>query len=198
MLGFLKTRDILIVAVIITTNSWGQGKKDFRLNLGFQWNLPERYFNKDLSKFNEVNSGPGFHLYPKWYYSENVSLGLNFEYAMVEDWATTDNISTSEVLSLSPTINYYFTKNKIRPYVGLGIGLYTVAAALTDKKLNIGIRPIIGISIFERFDLSFEYSKILKNLDTNSNVTRGIGNHYVSLKGSYSIGLRSKNKQNKP
>ncbi len=197
MLGFIKAkRYIFIVTVIFTTNSWSQNKKDFRLNLGFQWNLPERYFNKSLSKFNEVNSGPGFHLYPKWYYSENLSLGLNFEYAMLEDWATTDNISVSEVLSLSPTINYYFTKNKIRPYAGLGIGLYTVAFA--DKKLNIGIRPIIGLSFFDRFDLSFEYSKILRNLDINSDAYREFRNYYVSLKGSYSIRLRSRNKQNKP
>ncbi|MCF6213146.1 MAG: hypothetical protein L3J45_03880 [Flavobacteriaceae bacterium] len=191
-----KILSAVIVFFILTTNSWGQDKKNLKLNFGLQWNLPERYFNKDLSKFNEVNSGVGLHLYPKWFCNENLSLGLNFEYAMLQDWASTDNISTSEVLSLSPTLNYYFSKNKIRPYAGIGIGLYTVF--FTDKNLNIGIRPIIGISIFDRFDLSFEYSKILRNSNINSNAYRKFRNYYVSLKGSYSIGILNIRKINKP
>lgn len=186
---------LVIVLIIFTTKSWGQGKKDFRLNLGLQWNLPERYFNKDLSKFNGENSGVGFHLYPKWYYNENLSLGLNIEYAMVEEKATIDAIRVFDIFSFSPTVNYYFTKNKIRPYAGLGIGLYTVSIA--DKKLSVGIRPIIGVSIFERFDLSFEYSKLLGDLNIDPNVSRGFGNYYVSIKGSYSIRLLKK-RNNKP
>lgn len=186
---------LVIVLIIFTTKSWGQGKKDFRLNLGLQWNLPETYFNKDLSKFNGENSGVGFHLYPKWYYNENLSLGLNIEYAMVEEKATIDAIRVFDIFSFSPTVNYYFTKNKIRPYAGLGIGLYTVSIA--DKKLSVGIRPIIGVSIFERFDLSFEYSKLLGDLNIDPNVSRGFGNYYVSIKGSYSIRLLKK-RNNKP
>lgn len=187
---------LLVVLIIFTTNSWGQDKKDFRFNFGLQWNLPERFFNKDLSRFNGENSGVGFHFYPKWQYNENISLGINLEYAMVQEKATFDNIGVFNIFSFSPTVNYYFTSNKIRPYAGLGIGLYTVSIA--DKKLNIGIRPIIGVSIFKRFDLSFEYSEIFGNLDINPNVSRGFGNYYVSLKGSYSIRLRNKDKCNKP
>ena len=183
---------LVVVLLIFTTNSWGQDKKDFRLNFGVQWNLPERYFNNDLSKFNGENSGIGFHVYPKWYYNKNISLGLNLEYSMVQEKATTDAISAFNIFSFSPTVNYYFTNNKIRPYAGLGIGLYTVSIA--DSKLNIGIRPIIGVSIFDRFDLSFEYSRILGDLDINPNVSQGFGNYYLSLKGSYSIRLGNKNK----
>lgn len=178
---------LVVVLLILTINSYGQEKNDFRLNFGLQWNLPERYFNKELSRFNGENSGVGFHLYPKWYYNRNLSLGLNIEYAMVEEKATIDDISAFDIFSFSPTVNYYFTKNRIRPYVGLGVGLYTVSIA--DKNISAGIRPLIGISIFDRFDLSFEYSKIFGDLEINPNVSRGFGNYYVSLKASYCIKL---------
>lgn len=184
----MKQKYLLVtVLLIFTINAYGQSKKDFRLNFGLQWNLPERYFNKDLSKFNGENSGVGFHLYPKWYYSKNLSLGLNIEYAMVEEKATIDDIGVFNIFSFSPTLNFFFTKNEIRPYIGLGIGLYTVSIA--DKNISAGIRPLIGISIFDQFDLSFEYSKIFGDLKIDPAVSRGFGNYYVSLKGSYSIKL---------
>lgn len=182
----MKEKYFLITALFcLTIGAYGQYNKDFRLNFGLQWNLPERYFNNDLSKFNGQNSGVGLHLYPKWFYNQNLSLGLNVEYAMVQEQATTDNIGVFHIFSFSPTANYSFTQSKVRPYIGLGIGLYTVS--LADKKLSAGIRPLIGISLFERFDLSFEYSKIFGDLEINPDVSKGFGNYYVSLKGSYSI-----------
>ncbi|MFV0564980.1 MAG: hypothetical protein ACK5NB_04005 [Flavobacteriaceae bacterium] len=178
---------------VLTTYSYGQIQKDIRLNFGLQWNLPERYFDKDLSKFNNENSGVGFHIYPKWYYNENLSFGLNIEYAIVEEKPITDDIGVFNILSFSPTANYYLTKNKVRPYIGLGIGIYTVSTA--KRKLSTGIRPLIGVSVYNRFDLSFEYSKIFEDLDIDPNISKGFGNHYVSLKGSYSIKLFKAKKQ---
>lgn len=183
----MKKNILFMVAFFVTIHVFGQDKKDFRLNFGVQWNMPERYFNNDLSKFNGENTGIGFHIYPKWYLKENLSLGLNMEYAMVQEKATTDDIYSFNIFSFSPTVNYYFMKTKIRPYIGIGVGLYTVSIA--DKKLNTGIRPIVGVSVFNRFDLSLEYSRILGDLEINPLVSQGFGNYYVALKGSYSIGL---------
>ncbi|WP_028284103.1 hypothetical protein [Olleya marilimosa] len=186
----MKRNLIFVIAFFATFSIFGQEKQDFKLNFGIQWNMPERYFNSDLNKFNGENSGLGLHIYPKWYFKENISLGLNMEYAIVEEKATTDAISSFDIFSFSPTINYYFLKSKIRPYIGVGIGIYTVSRA--EKKINTGIRPIIGMSVFNRFDLSFEYSKIFGDLEINPLVSEGFGNYYVSLKGSYSISLSRK------
>ena len=175
-------------------NSIAQNENSFQLSFGLQWNLPERYFNNNLSKFNGQNSGIGVHLYPKWHYNENLTFGVNLEYASVQEEATTNSIGTFDIFSLSPTVNYYLTKTKVRPYLGFGVGLYTVSRA--DKTLSVGVRPLIGVSVNNRFDLSFEYSRILGDLNIDPNVSQGFGNYYLSLKGSYSIPIleRKKNK----
>ncbi len=167
---------------------------DYRINFGIQWNLPEKYFNSNLSKFNTDNAGGGFHIYPKLYLNRALSLGINIEYAIVQEKATTDDFSSFGIFSVSPTVNYYFLKGKIRPYIGTGFGVYTVSNS--EQKLNFGIRPLIGILLFNRFDLSFEYSKILGDLKINPLVSKGFGNYYASLKASYSLKI-SRNKKEK-
>lgn len=171
----------------------GQEKNDFRIDFGFQWNLPEKYFNKSLSKFNSDNTGAGFNIYPKWYFNKSLSLGMNVEYALVQEKANTDNIGAFNVFSFSPTVNYYFLKGKIRPFLGTGIGLYLVS--LADKKSSIGIRPIIGVALFDRFNLSFEYSRILGDLQINPLVSKGFGNYYLSLKCNYSLRVGNSRKK---
>lgn len=175
----------LVVIFIYSNILFGQEINDFRINFGIQYNLPEKYFNYNLSKFNSDNSGGGFHVYPKWYTNRNLSLGMNIEYSIVQEKAITDDLGVFGIFSISPTVNYYFFKGKIRPFIGTGIGLFAVSR--TDKELSVGIRPIIGVSIFDRFDLSFEYTRILGDLKINPLVSRGFGNYYISLKASYCL-----------
>ena len=59
-------------------------KKDIRINFGFHYNLPQRWFNSNLSSSDNRNVGTGVHLYPKWYYSQKLAFGINLEYGYVE------------------------------------------------------------------------------------------------------------------
>lgn len=171
-------------------------KNDVRLNFGFQKNIPERFFNKDIPKHNGKNDGFGVHLYPKWYYSDNISFGLNMEYCSVEEDYQTDAIHHFSILSFSPTANYYFTNSTLRPFVGMGIGLYHVLDH--TPAINIGLRPIVGLSVSRIFDLSLEYNQILAGIDVDPKVHGDFDNYYLSIKGSFSIGILNTGKKNKP
>lgn len=189
-------RKVLLVVIFIYSNFlFSQGINDFRINFGIQYNVPAKYFNDNLSKFNSDNAGAGFHIYPKLYVNRNFSLGMNIEYAIVQEKATTDNLDAFGIFSISPTVNYYFINGKIRPFIGTGVGLYRVSR--TDRDLSIGIRPLIGVTLFERFDLSCEYTRILGDLKINPLVSKGFGNYYVSLKASYCLTIAGGKNKNK-
>lgn len=183
----------ILILQLFSTVTLSAQKKDIRLNFGFQVNLPERLFNPDISKFNEKNSGFGFHLMPVWNYSDNLSFGINFEYAGVTEDFQTDNIGNFDIISFSPSANYYFTEFKIRPFVGLGFGMYHV---LRHKPvINIGIRPIIGISIYDYFNLSMEYNRILADINVDPKVLGDFDNYYLAVKASFRIGIMKSKKQ---
>lgn len=188
-----KEKIILVVFIVYSTILFSQEKNNYQINFGIQWNLPEKYFNNNLSKFNTDNSGVGFHIYPKWYINRSFSLGINFEYAIVQEKATTDNLNTFGIFSILPTVNYYLFRGKIRPFIGSGIGLFMVSPA--DSKSSIGIRPLLGVSLFSRFDLSFEYTRIVTDLKINPQVSKGFGNYYASLKASYCLRIDKKRKK---
>lgn len=182
-----KSTILLFLIVCAIGNIRAQGAKDFRLNFGFQGNFPEQKFNSNIPKYNKKNGGGGGHIYPKWFYNTNLSLGLNMEYIVVTEDYQTDDIGTFDVLSFSPTFNYYFFKSKIRPFVGVGIGAYHLI--YLTPKFNLGIKPLIGVSFYQFFDLSLEYTRILNKININPNSRGHFDNYYVGIKGSFSVGL---------
>ena len=180
---------ILILILLSACNIFAQ-EKDIRLNAGFQIALPEYLFNSSISKFNKKNAGGGVHLMPVWNYDKNWSFGLNFEFNLVQENFVTDAIKSYEVYSVLPTVNYRFTYWKIRPYIGFGSGIYGI---LYSGGLNFGIRPLVGFSFWEIFNLSAEYSKFFGQtaIPTESD----FGNYYFAIKASFSIGLKHSKKQ---
>ncbi len=84
-------------------------------------------------------------------------------------------------------VYHYFTENKIRPFIGLGAGLYHV---IYHRPLfNLGIRPLVGVSFFHIFALSLEYNRILANIKLDPNGRGTFDNYYLAVKGSFSIGV---------
>jgi hypothetical protein len=160
-------------------------KKDIRLNAGFQVGLPERFFNSEISPYNDKNAGGGVHLMPVYNYDKNWQFGLNFEFNLVQENFVTDAITAYEVWSVLPTVNYRFTHWKIQPYAGMGAGLYGIL--YSGGGANFGIRPLIGFSFWEVFNLSAEYSKFFGS--TSIPDESDFGNYYFAIKASFSIGL---------
>jgi len=162
-------------------------KKNIRINVGIQGNLPERLFNSNIPRYNGKNGGFGVHVMPQWTYSPQLKLGLNMEYSMVTEDFKTDAIGDFSIISVSPTIAYHLTKSKVSPFIGAGAGLYHVLNH--TPKLNVGLRPIIGISFYDVFNLTAEYNKILADINVNPNIRGDFDNYYIGIKGSLSIGI---------
>lgn len=182
-----KTNILILLSLVITKIALAQDFKNVRLNFGFQGNFPERIFNKDIQKHNNKNGGGGIHLYPKWFYNEQNSLGLNIEYVFVTENYQTDAIGIFNIISFCPTFNHYFYKSKIRPFVGIGIGTYSVI--YHSPKLSFGVKPLAGISFSKYFDISLEYNRILNKINIDPNVMGDFDNYYFGIKGSLSVGI---------
>jgi len=189
---------LAFVTLLSIRNAAAQQKKEWRLNFGFQGNIPERAFNKNISRFNNKNGGAGVHLCPTWFVYKNLSLAVNMEYAMVVEDYQTDKIDVFNIISFTPRVRYYFTDLKIRPFAGLGAGFYHVLSH--SPKINLGICPVVGINIYDYFELSMEYNKILNNIKINPSSMGAFDNYYLAVKGSFSIGIFGKKpkKDNNP
>lgn len=174
---------VIFIFISINSNVIAQ-KKDIRIDFGFHGNLPERLFKDNIEVYNNKNGGYGIQLFPNWNYNDNINLGLNLEYSTLEADNQSDIIWSYDILSFSPTMHYYFTDFKVRPFVGLGIGAYHVINNIHE--INIGFSPSIGISIYDVFKLSLNYNKILGEIQPFNGE---FGNYYLSMKGSVSIGL---------
>ncbi|MDI1234628.1 MAG: hypothetical protein PSX81_10125 [bacterium] len=168
-------------------------KKEIRLNFGLQGNLPERYFNTNIQKYNGKNGGMGFHVCPQFIYNKHLAFNLNIEYSFVIENYQTDAIGGFDIISIAPGVNYYFTEHKIRPFVGLGAGIYHVI--YHEPKVNLGVRPLLGVSFNNRFALSIEYNRILANIKVDPHVRGSFDNYYLAVKGSFSLGIGGSGKK---
>ena len=156
--------------------------KDIRLHVGFQYNLPQRLFNRSLGEYDGRNSGAGVYFHPKWHRSEHLALGLNVVLAGVQPPNDTDVIYFLGILSASPTIDYYFTKFKIQPFIGFGTGFYHLFYGTSA----FGVSPRLGLSFSKRFDLTLQYDRLLL---ANSSVFNTINNYYLAFKLGVGIGI---------
>ena len=146
------------------------------IGIGAQYNLPARYFNTGIDKFDGRNSGIGFYVEPKLLKGKFL-LGMKAEYAMVQEIFQTDAIRTYSLVSLSPTFKYLFLNRQNTPYIGFGTGLYYISFVGND--LNWGIEPSAGY-IFHKVQLSLNYNRILNEVDYKFG--KGFGNYYLALK----------------
>jgi hypothetical protein len=146
------------------------------VGIGAQYNLPAKYFNSDVSKYGNPNSGAGFYVEPKLLKCRFL-FGLKAEYAMVQDNSRTDAIRAFNLVSLSPTAKYLFLNRQNTPYFGFGSGLYYVSNV--EENLNWGIEPSVGY-LFHKVQLSLNYNRILNKIDYK--FREGFNNYYVALK----------------
>lgn len=183
------TKTILFIALltISATNLFSQ-KNSFCLNVGFHGNLPDRLFNSDIPKSNNKNGGVGLHIMPLWNYSNHISYGINSEYSYITTSTIYDVYRKLHIFSVSPTFRYNITDSKIRPFAGTGMGFFHVLNY--TPKLNFGIKPFVGVSVYDVFNLSVEYSKILSKINEKPDTFIGFNEYLVAIKCSFTIGLK--------
>lgn len=132
---------------------------------------------------------------PKFNINNSLSVGLRVEYVFYSkaefiefnpnDPYLSDFDSDGWTFSVVPTCDYYFNDYFVRPFIGLGAGIYTMYNAKQNSYLNfneyelaLGYVPRIGFNI-GLFRIACEYNIIWSEV-ANLN--------YLSLKFGYEIG----------
>lgn len=205
--GVMKIKLNFLLLFLLTVNIVLAQKKDLRLDIGFQRNLRENKFNQSLSNYDNRGNGFGFHISPRWNYSKNVSFGVCMDVNTAWGYFSkpfTDNVearwakssvSPYTIFSFSPSVTYYFTETKLKPFIGISVGAYYFL--YHTPIVNPGIRPSIGISLNKTINLSMEYSRVFGKVKSSEfyyyeNVYH-FNKNIISFKVSFSIGLMKSN-----
>jgi outer membrane protein W len=133
---------------------------------------------------------------PKYAINDNITLGIRFEAAIMAR-ATIDatgQLAETDVkaaASYAFTGDYFFNTNKFRPFAGVGVGLFSVAAAKVDQTTGevssgnkFGGLPRVGFE-FGHFRMALEYNVVGK--------TGSINNNYMGIKLGFFAGGGRKN-----
>lgn len=156
-------------------------------------------FKVDISVGDAIPSGSGskggvlFAFEPKYAINDNITLGLRLEGAVtargfVDQYGDMVQGEAHASASYLITGDYYFTTSYVRPFAGIGVGIYNWAGATADENGNtvvtaaqtsFGIAPRVGVEI-GHFRLGIEYNVAGK--------TGIINNNYLGIKAGFCIG----------
>jgi outer membrane protein W len=168
--------------------------RPFKVNVGVGYAVP--------GKGTGAGGGVLFFVEPAYRAGDQVAIGLRLESAImvrgvkgVDD----DDVKGDANSNMSYTLNtqYYFTKNNVRPFIGIGGGLYSLAAMKFNTASNndpgandvgaetvFGFYPRIGLDA-GHFNLTLDYNFIPK-----SKVPGGaqVVNSYLGIRAGIAIG----------
>ena len=177
-----------LVLFLISNSTFAQTKK-LSVEAGIRYNLPERIYNRELSKWDDQRGGFGFELMPKWNFSTKQSISLNLGLNLITEDATTDDIGAFSIISFLPTYKHMIFDSKFSPFFSIGIGGYSVLNSNTSVAPGISIG--LGTTLFKKSSVSIEYNKILTKINVDEDVINGFDNWYfLGIKFSYDIGIK--------
>ncbi len=151
----------------ISLSTFSQTYKPFKVDAGIGFALP---LNNGI-KGNKA--GATLTIEPHNRVTDNLSLGIRFEGAglgNVDNSGTVSETKFSLLMSYCATAEYYFNKDGLRPFAGLGAGLYLleafgsnpVAVAIAQDESKFIFFPRLGFEI-NHFRMSTEYNFISNN-----------------------------------
>lgn len=176
-----------------------------------QTESPFKPFKVDVSLGYAMPGGTGakggvlFAVEPKYEVIPNLSLGLRWEIAVmvrgqVDQTGSTTKVDAKAAGSYLLTGDYYFTQTKVRPFAGLGLGIYNLAAASADNsgvtsagassKFGEMVRAGVELSHF-RVGLEYNIVPSTKLETVNSSgvhTTTSAKNGYLGIKVGFVIG----------
>lgn len=167
--------------------------KPFKVGIGIGYAVPG----------TGEGAGGGFlgYLEPAYRATDEVLVGLRLEGAFmvrgVKGVANRDvSGDASSVASYTLNTQYYFNNNEVRPFVGAGVGLFSLAAAKFNTAANdpgaddvgaetrFGFYPRLGVDV-GHFNLTLDY-----NVIPPTDVPGGgeVKNNYLGIRAGVSIG----------
>jgi outer membrane protein W len=167
-------------------------------------------FKVDVSLGYAIPGGEGakggvlFVVEPKYAVIPSVSLGLRIETAIMargrtDATGTNTEIDVKAAGSYLVTGDYYFTSSTVRPFAGLGLGIYSLAAASTeDDGASVSAGSKFGQMVragaeFGHFRVGMEYNIVPKTTmeyinSTGTKTTTSMKNGYIGIKVGFCIG----------
>lgn len=153
-------------------------------------------------------SGFGAVVEPKFNVTDNISAGLRFDGVvtfggtLASDGDTSISVGAAAATLLDA--EYFLSTSSVRPFVGMGLGLYAIVSQSVEAGSNtsvsqaagryFGIAPSIGIDL-GRLRLAMTYNLILgadievrQNVGTPSEELTTYGQSYVLFELSFRIG----------
>ena len=144
---------VVFMAVSLQGNAQSTIFKPFKVDVGIV---------AAVSTDDEAGSGGGFYIEPKYNVNDRINVGLRLESAFLGSGSirvggTSVDIESASVAPILLTGDYYFHTERVRPYVGLGMGMYrrqersistdigSVALGL-ESQTNFGVAPRVGLN----------------------------------------------------
>lgn len=178
------------------STAFAQQLKPFKVGIGLGYATP-----------GTTGAGAGggalFYLEPAYRASDNILIGLRLESAVIArgiKGVGDNDVSGDATSNVSYTLNtqYYFNNNYVRPFIGAGLGLFSLASvkfntAAPDNSVNaneveaetrFGFYPRIGIDA-GHFNFTIDYNIVPK---TDISGIGEVRNNYLAIRAGFSIG----------
>jgi outer membrane protein X len=179
----------LAIAMISISSVNAQSYKPFKVGLGFLYAVPTG---------EGAGGGIGFYLEPKYNINDKFDAGLLIESALLAQAATDlTSASISGVTSYSITGDYMLGSGKVRPFIGTGIGIYSLGSIDVPTDINMqtgavttasyslgskfGFSPRVGINL-SHFQIELQYH-IITGQDKNL-----MSKNYLAIKMGIEFG----------
>ncbi len=184
---------VVALAFLMSTSLFAQEYRSFGVHLGVGYAAP-----------SDGGGGILAGLEPFYRINDQIAVGLRLESAAMAKIVGTSEAEISAVGSYTLNGKYYFTESGFRPYVGLGLGIFSLGNVSSDISVNgssassseiafgneFGFYPRIGFDA-GHFNFNIDYN-IIGSTVAESLTVDSSGNTTISqtdVKNSY-IGIR--------
>ncbi len=174
---------IIVAMAFVSFSSYSQTYKPFQLYVGFGYAVPSG------------GGGVLIDVEPAYRISDQMAVGLRIESAAMAKKVLTTQATSSAVVSYTVNGRYYLGEGTgFRPYVGLGLGMYSLGNVGFDVN---GGNTTGGVDVGSKFGfyprIGFDAGHFNMNLDYNivgkSTLDDGNGGTAAEVKNTY-IGIR--------
>jgi outer membrane protein X len=179
---------ILLLATVVIANAQ-QEFKPFKLDLSTGYAIPSG---------KGAKGGILFVAEPKYAVIPNLSAGIRLEFALmargrVDQSGNVAEVDVKAAGSYLLTGDYYFMQSTVRPFAGVGLGIYSLAGASSDANSasagagsKFGEMARAGVEI-SHFRLGVEYNIVpttdVETVDANGvKTTSSTKNSYMGIK----------------
>ncbi|MGV8829734.1 MAG: outer membrane beta-barrel protein [Breznakibacter sp.] len=181
---------VTILAAGFSTSFAQLNYKAFKVDVGGLYAIPTG---------DGVKAGIGFYVEPKYNLTDHIAAGFKMEWAIMgAEEVDGASVDISAIGSYQVTGDYYFGTKKVRPFAGLGMGIYSLGTATIKANANeeadgiegnleadfgnkFGFAPRVGI-LMSHFRIGLEYN-IITGLESGLE-----SKNYLALKVGFEIG----------